>query len=550
MNGQRNDPSTQLGKYRLLGELGRGGMAHVFLAMVTGPARFNKLVVIKEIQAELAHEPEFVMMFLDEARLAARLNHPNVVQTNEVGQEEYRFFMVMEYLEGQSLRTALRRIGRGHDAPFTLNMKLRVMCDALAGLHHAHELADFDGTPLGVVHRDVSPHNIFVTYSGQVKVLDFGIAKAFDSVSETSTGVLKGKVAYMAPEHARGDVVDRRADVYAAGIVLWEIATGDRLFHNMPQVAILNKLLSGDVPRLADVRPDIDPRLTAIITRALAYKPDDRYPTAAALARALEDLLRERGDMSTCREVGELLEGAFAEERARIHSLIEDQINRMNEPTIGQVAPVPLFDPQASSSSLMSPALPAGVTSPGVSITPPTMSGVSSAVTSAPPLGAQPPQRARWPWIAGPAAIAAVVAGFVMLRGDDGAAPSGAPSGEVATHTLRIESTPDGARVECNGSVVGTTPIDVRVGHGERPCVYDVVLDGHKPYTVERGPLSGDITIVASLLAEAPVDDASAPSATAAASTPRPRPRPTRRDTPPAPPPPPQPPKDDIRLRR
>jgi serine/threonine-protein kinase len=244
------EQSALLGKYRLLAELGRGGMATVYLALVSGPVGFHKLVVIKQIGGEFAEEPEFLTMFLDEARLAARLNHPNVVQTNEVGQDGLRHFICMEYLEGQPLTAVTRRLVRQKPV-LSLGMQLRIAVDALAGLHYAHELADFDGTPLGVVHRDVSPHNIFVTYTGQVKVVDFGIAKAMSSASATRPGVLKGKVAYMSPEQARGDAVDRRADIFAMGVILWEMATGKRLFHGLPEIQIVQAVLQADIPRPA-----------------------------------------------------------------------------------------------------------------------------------------------------------------------------------------------------------------------------------------------------------------------------------------------------------
>src|SRR6185437_8026107 len=239
--------ANTLGKYRLIAELGHGGMAEVYLAVVRGPAGFNKLVVIKQIRPQLAEDPEFLAMFLDEARLAARLSHPNVVQTNEVGQEGSRYFIAMEYLEGQPLNRVLHRVQKTGGIPLALHVK--ILSDVLGGLHHAHELADFDGTPLEVVHRDVTPHNVFITYDGQVKVVDFGIAKALNSSAETRTGVLKGKVAYMAPEQARGERCDRRADVFSVGVMLWEAATGRRLWKGVPDITILQRLLAGDIPR-------------------------------------------------------------------------------------------------------------------------------------------------------------------------------------------------------------------------------------------------------------------------------------------------------------
>src|ERR1700760_1905309 len=188
-----------LGKYQLIAEIARGGMGIVYLAMVQGPGGFHKLVVVKELNPSVVEEPAFLTMFLDEARLAARLSHPNIVQTNEVGHEGQRYFMAMEYLDGRGL-DHVRRRSRTAGFGLTLHMHLRVICDVLAGMDYAHELADFDGTPLHIVHRDASPQNVFLTFDGQVKLLDFGIAKAADSMHETITGVVKGKVSYMSPE--------------------------------------------------------------------------------------------------------------------------------------------------------------------------------------------------------------------------------------------------------------------------------------------------------------------------------------------------------------
>ena len=189
-----------IGKYRVIAKLGQGGMARVLLAAAAGPAGFNKLMVVKELREELAAEPEFLTMFLDEARLAARLNHPNVVTTYEVVTEGDRHYIAMDYLDGQPLNRLLHRISYSE---MPLDVHLRIICDALEGLHYAHTVADFDGSPLNVVHRDVSPHNIFVTYDGQVKLVDFGVAKAAGAAAQTQTGVFKGKIRYMAPEQAR-----------------------------------------------------------------------------------------------------------------------------------------------------------------------------------------------------------------------------------------------------------------------------------------------------------------------------------------------------------
>ncbi|MCK6586258.1 MAG: serine/threonine protein kinase [Polyangiaceae bacterium] len=329
-----------LDKYRLIAELGHGGMAEVFLAVASGPAGFNKLVVIKQIRAELADDPEFLNMFLDEARLAARLSHPNVVQTNEVGHVGNRYFIAMEYLDGQPLNRILQRFKRDN-AGMPLGMHVRILIDVLAGLHHAHELADYDGTPLEVVHRDVSPHNVFVTYDGQIKVVDFGIAKAMNSSSETRAGVIKGKVAYMSPEQARGDKVDRRSDIFAVGVMFWEAMTGQRLWKGLTDVAMLHRIIKGEIPNPKTIKGDLSERMVEVCMKALAPNRDDRYETAADFQNALEDLLTEMGERTAVRDIGKLVAKTFDQDRVRIKSVIEAQIKKSSTST----TTLPSIDP-------------------------------------------------------------------------------------------------------------------------------------------------------------------------------------------------------------
>jgi serine/threonine protein kinase len=212
-------PGGSSGRYYPIAQLGRGGMSEVYLAIARGPAGFNKLVVIKRLLSGLVADAHFLDMFLDEARLAARLNHPNIVQTNEVGVADEKYFIAMEYLDGQPL---LKIVQRSLPRALPVHVALGIAANVCAGLHYAHTLADFSGTPLGIVHRDVSPHNIFVTYAGQVKIVDFGIAKATSRTTETQAGILKGKIAYMSPEHIGGVPLDGRSDVFSAGVVLYE----------------------------------------------------------------------------------------------------------------------------------------------------------------------------------------------------------------------------------------------------------------------------------------------------------------------------------------
>jgi serine/threonine-protein kinase len=312
-------------RYRSIAELGRGGMAEVYLAVIEGQAGFNKLIVLRKTRREFSQEPEFISMFLDEARLAARLSHPNVVQTHEVGQEGEQYYISMEYLDGQPLNKA-RCFGRGN-VKMPTALQLHILAQTLAGLHHAHELADYDGTPLNVVHRDVTPHNVFVTYDGHVKVVDFGIAKAAGAASQTRTGVVKGKMGYMPPEQALGQPVDRRADLFAVGIMAWEAVAGQRMWGDAAEQGVLFRLMQGDIPSLRESTPGVDQEIERIINRALALDPADRYPTAADMQADLEDYLASRNERASARELSKFLTERFAEQRAKIKRTIEEQLN-------------------------------------------------------------------------------------------------------------------------------------------------------------------------------------------------------------------------------
>jgi eukaryotic-like serine/threonine-protein kinase len=327
--------SGTLGKYRLIAELGRGGMADVYLAVSQGLGGFNKMLVLKQLRPLLAEEHEFVTMFLDEARLAARLNHPNIVQTYEVGEDDNRYFIAMEFLEGQSLNRLIHRAERLGGLPSL--MYLQVIAQALQGLHYAHELKDYDGTPLGIVHRDMSPHNVFITYTGDVKIVDFGIAKAHDSKSETGTGVVKGKIAYMSPEQARSQRVDRRADIFSAGVMIWEALAHHRMWKGVEDLAVLDRLTTGDLPPSDPAVRTSPEQLRKILFRALALSPEDRYDSALQLQGALEDFLRKQGSFFSARAVGEHVSKLFRKERERIGLLIEQRLLHFTQlPTAGE----------------------------------------------------------------------------------------------------------------------------------------------------------------------------------------------------------------------
>ena len=343
MQGFRGELGAEeaIGRYRIVLPLGQGGTADVYLAVAGGPSGFHKLVVLKVLRKCFSDDPDFRAMFLGEARLAARLQHPNIVQTNEVVEVDGVPTLVMEYLDGQPLSQV---IVRGKQGGFPLSMQLRVLIDALAGLHRAHELTDFDGTPLSVVHRDVSPHNLFVTVEGQAKVLDFGIAKLERSMVETEVGTIKGKLRYMAPEQIAGAKLDRRADIYAAGVVLWESVVGERMWRNCAEEDIRARVRAGDVPMPASVRSDVLPSLDRICRKALALRPDDRYATAQDLADDVEHALHELGNGVTQRDIGATVARLFADVRAATKSAIERQLGRASMtaiPILAEVARTP-----------------------------------------------------------------------------------------------------------------------------------------------------------------------------------------------------------------
>ncbi|MBX3192961.1 MAG: serine/threonine protein kinase [Labilithrix sp.] len=331
----------ELGRYRVIAELARGGMGIVHLARMRGPGGFEKLVVVKQLKPELAKEEAFQAMFLDEARLAARLSHRNIVQTNEVGCDGGDYFMALELLEGCSLHQARRRVA------IPLRLGLRVLAGVLAGLHHAHEQRDDEGRPLGIVHRDVSPQNVFLTYDGQVKLLDFGVAKSKGRSYETKAGVLKGSVGYMSPDHVSGSTIDRRADVFAAGLLLREMLVGDRFWGDLDDVDVVKKLIVGDLPPFPDAA-SIPPALRAICEKAMMPRRADRYATAAEMREAIEAWLDENDPRGSLGELGAILERAFAAERASFRALAK------RAPQAAFDATVPaMIDPTSLPSSVL-----------------------------------------------------------------------------------------------------------------------------------------------------------------------------------------------------
>jgi serine/threonine protein kinase len=338
-----------LGRYALYEPIASGGMATVHFGRLLGPAGFSRTVAIKRLHPQYACDPEFVSMFLDEAHLAARIRHPNVVSTLDVVAQQGELFLVMDYVQGESL-SRLLRAARQTGARVPVPIAAAVVAGALHGLHAAHEATSDRGEPLGIVHRDVSPQNIVVGSDGTARVLDFGVAKAVGRLQTTREGQLKGKMAYMAVEQLRGAPVDRRADVYAAGVVLWETLVGRRLFDGDNDVEVFGKVLDAEVALPGHLISDVPPELDMIVMRALARRAQDRFASARDMARAIERAVPPIASAEVGEWVEKMADRALAS-RADIVARIE----------ISSHTSVPLSaEEEGPSAPLASPASPVG----------------------------------------------------------------------------------------------------------------------------------------------------------------------------------------------
>ncbi|AKU97307.1 serine/threonine protein kinase [Labilithrix luteola] len=377
-------PTTQdvrvVGRYALYGAIAAGGMATVHLGRLMGPVGFSRTVAIKRLHAQFASDPEFVSMFLDEARLAARIRHPNVVPTLDVVATGGELFLVMEYVPGESL-SRLARVLREQQQTVPLRILSGIMAGVLHGLHSAHEAKDERGEPLGIVHRDVSPQNVLVGTDGVAKILDFGVAKAAGRMQTTREGQIKGKLAYMPPEQLRGAVVTRQTDIYAAGVMLWELVTGQRLFTGDNEGVVVARVLEGKIEapsKVLNAKPT-PPKpgsrsvesLDSVILRALAMKPEDRFQSAREMALELE----RRCPPATASEIGDWVESVAKDvltSRAALIAEIESSasISIAPENHVLSVlsAPGPESLPRLESGSPMTGAMPPGVMPTAASI--------------------------------------------------------------------------------------------------------------------------------------------------------------------------------------
>ena len=459
-------PGQKLGRYTLLVPVAQGGMARVWAARQLGQRGFQKVVAIKTIMPALAADEEFERMFLDEARIAAAIHHPNVCEILDLGEVGNVLFLAMEWLDGVSLLALLKARPR---TPLADAIAVRIIADACAGLHAAHELRDEHGTPLNVVHRDVSPHNVLVNIDGTVKVADFGVAKAMGlEHAPTMAGQLKGKVAYMSPEQAIGDTtVDRRSDIFSLGAVLYEAATGHRAWAGANDVARLQNLLAGNIIPPRQVRPDIPQDLEQILAYTLAVDPSRRYQTAEQMRMALEQFLLARRWIVTPSDIAgtvrQLCGRDIEDRQARIRHATASMADDLNTPSQGS-ASLGAFTMQPPTPRGMRRSTAAAITFVAGGVT---IAGLLGIVA----LGSLPPKQPAVP--AGAAPVAST------------ATPVKPPPKKEKT--IVVKPTPNTALVEVNGVVIGSGERSfARPGPGETHTVV-VRAPGYETATITIG---------------------------------------------------------------
>ena len=338
------------GRYVLLRRLATGGMAEIFLALQRGLSGFEKVVVIKRMLPTITHDNDFLAMLHHEARIAATMSHPNIVHVLDFDRIDGQYVLAMEHVHGADLRSIVRQMRRRGITEFPLEQALAIVMGTCAGLAHAHERCALDGAPLGIVHRDVSPQNIVVSHEGDVKLVDFGVAKSFlQDGEDTWRGRVKGKVSYMSPEQARGEAVDARSDLFSLGIVLFELTTGKRLFRGQSDYETLRLICDREAPRPSEIRPGYPVALEVIVMRALSKDPTLRYPSARALYDDLEEFVRRHALAVSSKKLEAFMRDLFSETIEADRAALAAQAARAArlEPALAPV-PVPMPVPVPS----------------------------------------------------------------------------------------------------------------------------------------------------------------------------------------------------------
>jgi serine/threonine protein kinase len=334
---------TVFGKYLLLERVNVGGMAEVFVAKSYGVEGFERVLAIKRILPTMAEDEEFIGMFIDEARISAELTHTNVVHIFELGKQDNSYYLAMEYVSGKDVR-AVQEYYRGKQRGMPVAQAAYIAAKMCEGLDYAHRKRDARGAELNIVHRDVSPQNILLSYEGEVKIIDFGIAKASNRSQHTEAGILKGKFGYMSPEQVQGRPIDRRSDIFAAGVLLYEMLTGERLFTGESDFSTLEKVRAAVVPTPSKLNPDIPPELERVMLKALAREPDDRYAWASDLQEDLQQFLVEGDALFSAKQLSAFLKEAFAEDVLREAERLErfakiERPDQLENSTLNAAAP-------------------------------------------------------------------------------------------------------------------------------------------------------------------------------------------------------------------
>jgi serine/threonine-protein kinase len=489
------DTPQSFGRYRIRGVLGEGGMGRLYVAEQTGIEGFAKIVALKRILPHLADSAPFRTLFLNEARVAARLEHPNIVATYELGEVDGTYFMSLEYLPGEDLSAVLSRCEAPNSMPVEVAALLAQQC--ANGLEYAHQLCDGEGRPSGLVHRDVNPSNIIVTYHGMVKLLDFGVVKAATG-AKTSPGIFKGKYAYCAPEQLKGESVDHRTDVFSLGIVLWECLTGHRLFDSPTDAGTIDAVRSQPIVAPSLLRPEVPIQLEEITMRALLRDRDRRYQSAHELSEALDRFLGVQRHRPTSNSVGQWLEALFGSERASLKRAIaqgndvEGALAKLNAETsvpvatasrsslsLSAVRPRPLWSTSVERASPSGSQRRAPVTAFEIGAPPRSPSGAVAAVPPAIPLPA-PATPERAPLGRRRMALIGVAVGLIMALAGGGLAVwrsgGGTAVSAPALGGIAIDSEPPGAPIIVDGDPSGfVTPAvlhDLRIGR-----MVEVVID-------------------------------------------------------------------------
>ncbi len=464
--GRARDISTIEGKYQVVAQLGRGGTADVSLALVNGPSGFSKLVVLKSMLPELSEEPGFFAMFMAEARLAAQLTHANIVQTNEVFDFEGTPVLVMEYLEGQTLAAVVNR--SQSSGKFGVTLRLRALTECLLALEYAHDARDLQGQELGLVHRDVSPYNIFLTYDGQVKLLDFGVAKLKTARVHTDVGAIKGRVRYMPPEQVNGEEVDCRADIFAVGVLCWEAVTGKRMWEGRTEVEVIRSLVQGDIPAVRSYCPDIAVEVESIINTALSPDRHHRFASAREMRIALDSFLSLGDENPRVRDISEVVNSLFYRERDETRAVIQEQIVRVGEMARGErtsYQPVSLREVGSHSERL--------------------------AVQS-------PASVARhWRAWAGVLLVGVAALGYSLTQ-EYQQGERATEVGEAALVSLHITGFPSGARLQLDGEILEANPFSGRRLPGTQEHKLRVTAQGYATET-RVFSLTQDVDLVVSL---------------------------------------------------